>query len=79
MYRTILIRWIIAIYLLFSILSIYLVIYPRKYLKTREDTVKCIVQSLLDEGLELREELMKGEGLQLEDIEVTLCRFDYIF
>eukprot|EP00088_Acartia_fossae_P022438 TRINITY_DN2363_c0_g1_i3.p1 TRINITY_DN2363_c0_g1~~TRINITY_DN2363_c0_g1_i3.p1 ORF type:complete len:803 (-),score=175.51 TRINITY_DN2363_c0_g1_i3:526-2934(-) len=42
----------------------------RKYLKTREDTVKCIVQSLLDEsGIELREELMKGEGLQLEDIE----------
>jgi len=42
----------------------------RKYLKTREDTVKCIVQSLLDEsGPELREELMKGEGLQLEDVE----------
>ena len=33
----------------------------RKYLKTREDTVKCIVESLLDESaMELREELMKG-------------------
>jgi len=39
----------------------------RRYLKTREDTVKCIVQSLLDESaLELREELMKSEGLQLD-------------
>ena len=36
--------------------------------------MKCIVQSLLDEsGPELREELMKGEGLQLEDVEVCFC------
>ena len=39
----------------------------RKYLKTREDTVKCIVQSLLDESAnELTDELMKSEGLQLD-------------
>jgi len=38
----------------------------RKYLKTREDTVKCIVESLLDESaMELREELMKGGGIFL--------------
>ena len=39
----------------------------RKYLKTREDTVRCIVQSLIDEqATELAEELQKTEGLQLD-------------
>jgi anaphase-promoting complex subunit 2 len=38
----------------------------RRYLKTREDTVRCIVQSLIDEATELTEELTKGAGLQLD-------------
>jgi len=39
----------------------------RKYLKTREDTVRCIVQSLIDDSAtELTEELQKTEGLHLE-------------
>jgi len=38
----------------------------RRYLKTREDTVRCIVQSLIDEATELTEELTKGAGLHLE-------------
>ena len=38
----------------------------RRYLKTREDTVRCIVQSLIGEPTELTEELTKGAGLQLE-------------
>merc|ERR1719187_2847175 len=38
----------------------------RRYLKTREDTVRCIVQSLIDEATELTEELTKSAGLQLE-------------
>ena len=38
----------------------------RRYLKTREDTVRCIVQSLIDEATELTEELTKNAGLQLE-------------
>ena len=38
----------------------------RRYLKTREDTVRCIVQSLIDEATELTEELTKNSGLQLD-------------
>ena len=39
----------------------------RKYLKTREDTVRCIVQSLISEtSTELTEELQKTQGLQLD-------------
>merc|ERR1719319_1512141 len=38
----------------------------RRYLKTREDTVRCIVQSLIDEATELTDELTKGAGLHLE-------------
>merc|ERR1719481_1597893 len=38
----------------------------RRYLKTREDTVRCIVQSLIDEATELTEELTRGQGLQLD-------------
>ena len=59
----------------------------RRYLKTREDTVRCIVQSLIDEATELTEELTKGAGLQLEhsfqeDAEVRedlFCHFFYLF
>ena len=40
----------------------------RKYLRTREDTVRCIVQSLIDDGSsELSEELTKGQGICLEE------------
>ena len=40
----------------------------RRYLRTRDDTVRCIVQSLIDDGSsELSEELSKGEGLCLEE------------
>ena len=39
----------------------------RRYLKTREDTVRCIVQSLISEtDTELKEELQKTQGLQLD-------------
>ena len=39
----------------------------RKYLKTREDTVRCIVQSLLnDSTTELTDELQKTQGLHLD-------------
>ena len=39
----------------------------RKYLKTRDDTVRCIVQSLLDDSTtELTEELQKTQGLHLD-------------
>ena len=39
----------------------------RKYLKTREDTVRCIVQSLISEtATELTEELQKAQGLYLD-------------
>ena len=39
----------------------------RRYLKTREDTVRCIVQSLISEtATELTEELQKTQGLQLD-------------
>ena len=38
-----------------------------KYLKTRGNTVKCIVQSLIDDsGTELTEELQKSEGPHLD-------------
>lgn len=40
----------------------------RKYLRTRDDTVRCIVQSLIDDNTnELAEELMKNQGLCLDD------------
>jgi len=40
----------------------------RRYLRTREDTVRCIVQSLLDDNAtELTEELVKTEGLRLDE------------
>lgn len=40
----------------------------RKYLRTRDDTVRCIVQSLIDDSSnELAEELMKSEGLCLDE------------
>lgn len=40
----------------------------RKYLRTRDDTVRCIVQSLIDDNTnELADELMKNEGLCLDD------------
>ena len=40
----------------------------RRYLRTRDDTVRCIVQSLTDESnTELAEELTKSEGLCLDD------------
>ena len=40
----------------------------KRYLRTREDTVRCIVQSLIDDSAnELAEELMKNEGLCLDD------------
>merc|ERR1719495_980286 len=40
----------------------------RKYLRTREDTVRCIVQSLIDDSAtELTEELVKTEGLRLDE------------
>ena len=39
----------------------------RKYLKTRDDTVRCIVQSLLnDSTTELTEELQRTQGLHLD-------------
>merc|ERR1719309_1402760 len=39
----------------------------RKYLKSRDDTVRCIVQSLIDDSAtELTEELQKSEGLHLD-------------
>merc|ERR1719300_629644 len=39
----------------------------RKYLKTREDTVRCIVQTLISENTtELTEELQKTQGLHLD-------------
>ena len=41
----------------------------RKYLRTRDDTVRCIVSSLIegDSSSELAEELTKSEGLCLDD------------
>lgn len=40
----------------------------RRYLRTRDDTVRCIVQSLIDDGSsELSEELTKGQGICLEE------------
>ncbi|XP_059088575.1 anaphase-promoting complex subunit 2-like [Tigriopus californicus] len=40
----------------------------RTYLRTREDTVRCIVQSLIDDSSsELADELKKNEGLSLDD------------
>ena len=40
----------------------------RKYLRTRDDTVRCIVQSLIDDNTnELAEELQRNEGLCLDD------------
>lgn len=40
----------------------------RNYLKRREDTVRSIVNSLLDDSpSELADELVKGECLQLDD------------
>ena len=40
----------------------------KRYLRTRDDTVRCIVTSLIDEHTnELTEELMKNEGLCLDD------------
>jgi anaphase-promoting complex subunit 2 len=40
----------------------------RRYLRTREDTVRCIVQSLIDDSSsELADELTKNEGLFLEE------------
>lgn len=45
----------------FSILS-------RVYLRTREDTVRCVVSDLLDDSpSDLADELVKGESLQLDD------------
>jgi len=38
----------------------------RRYLKTREDTVRSIVQALMDEATELSEEITKSCGLQLD-------------
>lgn len=38
------------------------------YLRTREDTVRCVVSDLLDDSpSELADELVKGESLQLDD------------
>ncbi|XP_026670308.1 anaphase-promoting complex subunit 2 [Ceratina calcarata] len=38
------------------------------YLKTREDTVRCVVSDLLDDSpSDLADELVKGESLQLDD------------
>jgi len=40
----------------------------RSYLKSREDTVRSVVNSLLDDSpSELADELVKGECLQLDD------------
>ena len=40
----------------------------RRYLRTRDDTVRCIVQSLIDDNSsELAEELTKNEGLCLDE------------
>lgn len=40
----------------------------RKYLRTRDDTVRCIVQSLIDDNTnELADELIRNEGLCLDD------------
>nr|XP_006818421.1 PREDICTED: anaphase-promoting complex subunit 2-like [Saccoglossus kowalevskii] len=40
----------------------------RKYLRTREDTVRCIVSSLTDDGSsELADELVKGEPLLMDE------------
>ena len=40
----------------------------RRYLRTRDDTVRCIVSSLIDDSSsELAEELTKNEGLCLDD------------
>lgn len=40
----------------------------RRYLRTRDDTVRCIVQSLIDDSSsELAEELTKNEGLCLDE------------
>ena len=40
----------------------------RRYLRTRDDTVRCIVQSLIDDSnMELADELTKNEGLCLDE------------
>lgn len=40
----------------------------RVYLRTREDTVRCVVSDLLDDSpSDLADELVKGESLQLDD------------
>lgn len=40
----------------------------RKYLRSRDDTVRCVVTNLTEEGSsELADELVKGEALQLDD------------
>lgn len=43
-------------------------VFCRTYLKSREDTVRSVVNSLLDDSpSELADELAKGECLQLDD------------
>lgn len=40
----------------------------RVYLRSREDTVRCVVSGLLDDSpSDLADELVKGESLQLDD------------
>jgi hypothetical protein len=40
----------------------------RQYLRWRDDTVRCVVSSLTEEGpSELADELMRGEALQLDE------------
>ncbi|XP_040581618.1 anaphase-promoting complex subunit 2 [Lepeophtheirus salmonis] len=39
----------------------------RKYLRSREDTVRCIVQSFDDNNSDLAEELERGQGLTLDE------------
>ena len=48
----------------------------RKYLRTRDDTVRCIVQSLIDDNTnELAEELQRNEG-KLDHITIFVDIFD---
>jgi anaphase-promoting complex subunit 2 len=43
-------------------------IYFRQYLRWRDDTVRCVVTSLTEEGpSELADELVRGEALQLDE------------
>lgn len=43
----------------------------RQYLRSREDTVRCVVSGLLDDSpSDLADELVKGESLQLEESSV---------